>query len=197
MSRIGVHGCLAVALTLALLRAAVAADETIPVPAASPLASKQVLTADTDVTDGAARLGPPSKEGFVIKLTDEEIRLLNLLQSKPYQFGWSGGFANKLDDQKAVFFDVTPIRVDIKNRYVILRYDWRNGVLNARIKGREMSGDWVQGDDAIPYSTDSGRFCLRFAEDLESATGWWHDDWQLGSDAKPIKHWAYFRAAQK
>lgn len=151
-------------------------------------ADEAQLAADSSTQH--SRLGRPSKEGFYIKLLPEEEKLMEALRTKRYEFGWSGGISNELEDKKKQFAAITPIRIETTNRYVILSYPLENGVLHGRIKGRKMAGDWIQDND-------TGRFSLKFSDDMEVAIGWWHDDWQLGSDGEPIKHRAYMKTVSE
>ena len=95
-----------------------------------------------------------------------------------HEYGWFGGRANELDDQRHVAFPVHTVEVD--HDRLSFRFDWRGAVVSGRFYGRSFTGIWRQ-------STGDGEVALEFTADFMAADGWW--TWPRG----PARHRAFIR----
>ena len=101
-----------------------------------------------------------------------------VLVAGEHEYGWFGGRANDLDEQRYVAFPVHSVVVE-RDR-LTFRFDWKGAVVSGRFYGRSFTGTWRQ-------STGDGDVALEFAPDFTVAEGWW--TWPQG----PARHRAFIR----
>lgn len=105
-------------------------------------------------------------------------RAAEVLAGGRYEYGWFGGRANGLDDQRHVAFPVHTVIVD--DDRLAFRFDFRGAIVSGRFYGRSFTGIWRQ-------STGDGEVALEFAPDFQAAEGWWA--WPQN----PARHRAFIR----
>ncbi len=105
-----------------------------------------------------------------------------MLASGGYEYGWFGGRANELDDQRHVAFPVHTVVAD--GDELSFRFDFRGAIVSGRLYGRSFTGIWRQ-------STGDGEVALEFAPDFATADGWW--TWPRG----PARHRAFIRRREE
>lgn len=88
------------------------------------------------------------------------------LATEKYEFGWSGGAANTGNASKASYYPI--LNTSIRNTRIVMRYSWKNGVLDGVLAGNTYKGSWVQ-------SNGRGNFSLTFNADFSKASGWWNN----------------------
>ncbi len=122
---------------------------------------------------------PPSPKGVA---TDPPrstaVQAAAVLAEGAHEYGWFGGRANELDDQRHVAFPVHSAAAE-QDR-LSFRFDWKGAIVSGRLYGRSFTGTWRQ-------STGDGEVALEFAPDFTAAEGWW--TWPQG----PARHRAFIR----
>jgi len=106
------------------------------------------------------------------------VRVADVLRRGGHEYGWFGGRANDLDDQRHVAFPVHSLVVD-QDR-LTFRFDFKGASISGRFYGRSFTGIWRQ-------STGDGEVALEFTPDFMAAEGWW--TWPQG----PARHRAFIR----
>jgi len=106
------------------------------------------------------------------------VRVAEVLRRGGHEYGWFGGRANDLDDQRHVTFPVHSVVVE-QDR-LTFRFDFKGAIISGRFYGRSFMGTWRQ-------STGDGEVALEFTPDLMGAEGWW--TWPQG----PARHRAFIR----
>ena len=106
------------------------------------------------------------------------VRVAEVLRRGGHEYGWFGGRANDLDDQRHVTFPVHSVAVE-QDR-LTFRFDFKGAIISGRFYGRSFTGTWRQ-------STGDGEVALEFTPDLMAAEGWW--TWPQG----PARHRAFIR----
>jgi len=86
--------------------------------------------------------------------------LLNHYNSYGYEYIWTNT-DNTIGSAKI-------IEVQIDGNKIIMKYDYKNGVLTGVLTGYVLSGTWSQ-------ENSNGNFELTFSSDFSTATGWWDD----------------------
>lgn len=109
-------------------------------------------------------------------------RAAEVLASGGYEYGWFGGRANELDDQRHVSFPVHTVVAE--GDELSFRFDFRGAIVSGRLYGRSFTGIWRQ-------STGDGEVMLEFAPDFATADGWW--TWPRG----PARHRAFIRRREE
>jgi hypothetical protein len=106
------------------------------------------------------------------------VRVADVLRRGEHEYGWFGGRANDLDDQRHVAFPVHGIVVE--HDRLTFRFDFKDASISGRFYGRSFTGIWRQ-------STGDGEVALEFTPDFRAAEGWW--TWPQG----PARHRAFIR----
>ena len=81
-----------------------------------------------------------------------------------HEYGWFGGRANDLDDQRSVAFAIESAVAE--GDELCFRFNWRGAVVCGRLFGLLFTGSWRQ-------STGDGEVALEFAPGYGTAEGWW------------------------
>jgi WD40 repeat protein/serine/threonine protein kinase len=103
---------------------------------------------------------------------------MSRLSQGRYEFGWAAGESNGHDELLVSFHDVTSI--EHRNEELIVRYNWKEGVLRATLSGQTLRGQWRQ-------QNGRGDVFLRFDPAFTRATGWWNEG------AGSLRHAAFLR----
>jgi hypothetical protein len=105
-------------------------------------------------------------------------RAAAVLGDGAHEYGWFGGRANELNDNRCVVFPVHTVSAE--GDRLTFRFDWRGAVVSGRLYGRSFTGTWRQ-------STGDGEVALEFTPGFDTAEGWW--TWPQG----PARHRAFIR----
>lgn len=115
-------------------------------------------------------------------------RLAKQLRDRDYEYGWSGGVANKHDPSTKSVYEVTS--VEVKAEQIEIGYKWQNGVLRLQpiapfygsraVTGVMLRGTWTQ---------DNGFGCVELQMEGADAEGRWSE--RVGNE---LEHSSFLRA---